>query len=62
MPGDLLTDLYKAGLIGDPIRENNFRSPGMWHNYTWTYSTTFSVADPKTPTLLVFDGTEEKLR
>lgn len=60
VPGDLLTDLQTAGLIGDPLYELNFKDASLWHNYTWTYSTSFQVTDPaaqRAPqTLIVFDG------
>lgn len=60
VPGDLLTDLQTAKLIGDPLHELNFKNSVMWHNYTWTYSTSFSLKDVVAPSatevLLVFDG------
>lgn len=57
VPGDLLTDLQTAGLIGDPLHELNFKNSLLWHNYTWTYTSNFSMAAaPGSTTLLVFDG------
>jgi len=43
VPGDLLTDLQKAGKIGDPLFENNFRNASLWNEHTWTYKTNFKV-------------------
>jgi len=60
VPGDLITDLWRAGVIGDPLYENNFlpygpdgpgpATPGapygrpLWDNSTWTVSTSFDLA------------------
>lgn len=43
VPGDLLTDLYKAGQIGDPLYENNFLNSSIWNDHVWTYSTAFTL-------------------
>lgn len=65
VPGDILSDLEKAGLIGNPLYELNFKNSTLWMNYTWMYSVTFAVeeslltrlqADMNTGLLLVFDG------
>lgn len=65
MPGDLLTDLETAGVIGDPIYELNWlTNSSLWSTNTWNYTTTFSVSDRSlqgmragtSTTLLVFDG------
>ena len=44
MPGDLITDLENAGVVGDPLYEVNFRNSSIWDSHDWTYSTTFAVA------------------
>ena len=45
VPGDLLTDLQRAGLIGDPLAELNFlNESAAWTANTWTYRTSFSVS------------------
>ena len=51
MPGDLLTDLVRAGLLGDPLYSNNFdfyNSSGhievpFWEKGNVSYSTMFTV-------------------
>ena len=43
VPGDLLTDLQTAGLIGDPLYELNFKNASLWNERTWTFSTTFAT-------------------
>jgi beta-galactosidase/beta-glucuronidase len=51
VPGDLLTDLQRAGVIGDPLYENNFVAydaqgvvqPPLWERTNFTYSTTFTL-------------------
>jgi beta-galactosidase/beta-glucuronidase len=57
VPGDLLTDLQTANLIGDPLYELNFLNATEW-NKDWDYTTTFSLseADATSTSLLVFDG------
>jgi beta-galactosidase/beta-glucuronidase len=57
VPGDLLTDLQTAQLIGDPLYEINFLNDTQW-NRDWNYTTSFSLseADAASTTLLVFDG------
>ena len=56
VPGDLLTDLHAANLIGDPLLDTNFLNASLWNdNYWWTF-----VANFTTPSeghhQLVFDG------
>lgn len=56
-----MTDLQKAGLIGDPLFEVNFLNSSLWHGRTWTYRTTFDAAKlsavaGSTDVLLVLDG------
>ena len=43
MPGDVLSDLAAAGVIGDPLAGENFR--GAAWDATWTYSVTFDLDD-----------------
>lgn len=43
VPGDLITDLEAAGLIGDPLFENNFLNSSLWSEYLWTYTKTFEL-------------------
>ena len=58
VPGDLITDLERAGLIGDPLYELNFLSP-LWDRSNFSYSTTF-VLEPAVAAqhqlLLTLDG------
>ena len=59
VPGDLVSDLQRAGLIRDPLYELNFLNSSLWHDYTWVYSTTFLLqqsAERNGHLLLVFDG------
>lgn len=64
VPGDLITDLQSAGLVGDPLYELNWLNKSMWDQNEWTYSTTFSVSSSAHERLisgasslvLVFDG------
>jgi len=55
VPGDLLTDLERAGLIGDPLYELNWLNSSIWDTNAWTYKTEF-VAEAAGETLLTFDG------
>jgi beta-mannosidase len=60
VPGDLLTDLQRAGVIGDPLYELNFKSK-LWDTGLWTYTTEFTLnadVDPAAAAavLLVMDG------
>lgn len=58
VPGDLITDLQRAGATGDPLYEDTFLRPA-WDAQNFSYSTTFSLA-PAVAALashvLVFDG------
>jgi beta-galactosidase/beta-glucuronidase len=64
VPGDLITDLEAAGLIGDPLYELNFKNATLWDKYDWAYSTSFAMESSKLEALaatggqhvLVFDG------
>ena len=63
VPGDIITDLETAGLVGDPLVELNFlNESAAWTNHTWTYRTEFTTADAAAAAaagdayMLVFDG------
>ena len=56
VPGDLITDLEAAGMVGDPLYELNWLNASIWDTNTWTYSTTFTAPAGGGSTLLVFDG------
>lgn len=64
VPGDIITDLQRAGKIGDPLYELNWKdltNVRLW-NQTWTYTRTVPTAGLAQHTagggdiLLVFDG------
>jgi hypothetical protein len=56
VPGDLITDLQAAGLVGDPLYELNWLNSSIWDANTWTYTTTFTAPAGAGTSLLVFDG------
>jgi hypothetical protein len=64
VPGDLITDLQNAGLIGDPLYELNWLNSSIWDQNEWTYSksttlpaaTRTRLASAASTMLLVFDG------
>ena len=61
VPGDLLTDLQRAKVIGDPWLDITWLdNSSLWSDHVWTYATSFAVSDAvmaKTSTLLLtFDG------
>eukprot|EP00039_Didymoeca_costata_P007213 m.97371 g.97371 ORF g.97371 m.97371 type:complete len:1025 (-) comp13593_c0_seq2:109-3183(-) len=64
VPGDVVTDLQKSGVIRDPLFEVTFRDnsslwskgPGDTAGPTWTYETTFDWSAKDKQALLVFDG------
>jgi hypothetical protein len=39
VPGDLITDLQVAGLIGDPLHELVFKNATLWDHNAWVYVT-----------------------
>ena len=56
VPGDVVTDLEKAGAIGNPLLDDNFiRDAPAW-NRTWTLRTSFSMDSDAARIALVFDG------
>ena len=61
VPGDLITDLQNAGMMGDPLYELNWlKYQDMWDKHVWTYAVTFAVdmqsLSTGTSVVLVFDG------
>ena len=67
VPGDLISDLEAAGLIGDPLFENNFLNASLWDaqpdtgTNVWSYSKTFTLAASPggaapTTSWVVFEG------
>lgn len=61
VPGDVITDLQRAGMINDPLTDTNWKNT-TWFNGEWTYSKTFAWSPPPHATaaggevLLVFEG------
>ena len=47
VPGDLVTDLQRAGVIGDPLYERNFKA--LTWEQQWTYKVSFSTASALAP-------------
>jgi hypothetical protein len=61
VPGDLVTDLQRAGKIGDPLKDSNFKNTTWFNGRRWIYSKTFAwpAAGSKgdgNEVLLVFEG------
>ena len=57
VPGDLITDLEAAGLVGDPYFENNFLNSSLWSGLLWSYTKTFMLpSNSNRDALLVFEG------
>jgi beta-mannosidase len=64
VPGDLITDLQLAGLIGDPLYELNWKNYSLWEDNVWTYTKSFTltsaelaaISSASGDTLVVFDG------
>jgi hypothetical protein len=56
VPGDLISDLERAGMIGDPLYELNWLNSSVWDASTWTYTTAFAAPGAGGTSLLVFDG------
>eukprot|EP00051_Salpingoeca_urceolata_P023405 m.396250 g.396250 ORF g.396250 m.396250 type:complete len:1245 (+) comp20102_c1_seq16:524-4258(+) len=62
VPGEVATDLQRAGIVGDPLTDVNFRSfnvapfdAAKWNGALWTYTALFNTSIDH-PTTLVFDG------
>ena len=64
VPGDILSDLQRAGLVGAPYFNTTWQEPSFvqaWNEGVWTYSTTFATPPAAAVgrggmLLLVFDG------
>mmetsp|Transcript_31436 Transcript_31436/g.94443 ORF Transcript_31436/g.94443 Transcript_31436/m.94443 type:complete len:1023 (+) Transcript_31436:5048-8116(+) len=61
VPGDIITDLQRAGVIRDPYFNTTWRDPAfvnVWNSGVWEYSTSFltPVAGNTDRVLVVFDG------
>lgn len=60
VPGDLFSDLEEAGIIPDPIVNDNWLlNSSLWAKNTFNYSTSFSLTEAEAASgqsLLVFDG------
>ena len=65
VPGDIISDLQRAGRVGDPYWNVTWRDPAFiaaWNSGTWEYTRKFAstAAMMRTPaeTVLVFDGVQ----
>src|ERR1700709_2575771 len=38
VPGDIITDLFTAGQIPEPLYELNFKNASKWDDHDWLYS------------------------
>ena len=64
VPGDLVSDLQRAGLVGDPLLDVGFLDPAgvaLWNATGWVYSRSFVVPDgtatsSSATAFLVFDS------
>ena len=60
VPGDLISDLARAGVIADPWKDLTWREQaGLWDTESWTFTVTFPTpawASSGGATLLVFDS------
>jgi len=57
VPGDVLTDLQRAGVIPDPYYNLSWSLPSFvaqWNVGVWTYSTTFSLSPSSSAYFLSF--------
>ena len=56
VPGDLISDLERNNIIGDPLYEHTFlEGEPLWNEATWTYKATFAGSAAARATL-VFEG------
>ena len=55
-----MTDLHRAGQIGDPLYEDNWLNSSLWATHAWSYTTSFEVDETTLAAdgeiLLVFEG------
>jgi hypothetical protein len=59
VPGDILTDLQRAGKLPDPYFNSSWQDSSfiaMWNEGTWTYTRSFAAPASSMSSLLVFDG------
>lgn len=64
VPGDIITDLQNAGMVGDPLYELNFQNSSLWNTNIFYYTKTFTITQEELDNLkaagatkvLVFDG------
>jgi beta-mannosidase len=57
VPGDLISDLEAAGLVGDPWLDLTWRAEShLWDLRTWTYSRAFTAPRRGGAVWLMFDG------
>ena len=67
VPGDIISDLEREGLIGDPWFEMNFKNATLWTNVVWNYTTPVELSEEDvsrikgystsgSDVVLVFDG------
>ena len=62
VPGDIITDLFNAGTIPEPLYELNWKNASIWDKHNWIYSTGFRLTQDQIDNLkisdiwLVFDG------
>ena len=59
MPGDILSDLQRAGRIPDPYWNTSWREPSFiaaWNEGSWRYSKSFNSPSAGQEVLLCFDG------
>eukprot|EP00040_Diaphanoeca_grandis_P034655 m.215991 g.215991 ORF g.215991 m.215991 type:complete len:1074 (-) comp33200_c0_seq2:397-3618(-) len=59
VPGDIISDLYRAGVIANPYFELNWLNSSIWAARTWQYEKTFTLSQLPSlgdELLLVLDG------
>ena len=59
VPGDILSDLQRAGVVKDPYLDTTWAQPdfvNVWNSGLWTYSKEFDTPTTDGAALLVFDG------
>jgi len=57
VPGDIITDLQRAGMIGDPYKEMDFLNASLWGpSMAWTYEKSFVIPATGATQILVFEG------
>ena len=44
VPGDLITDLFLAGVIPEPLYEQNWLNASIWNDHTWYYNHSVSLS------------------